>query len=262
MNSQNIELAIASEHEKLSKHPAYSKLTSLSNVRHFMECHVFAVWDFMSLLKSLQRTITCIKIPWRPSPYPKEIVRMINQIVLGEESDIDENGLATDHFSLYLRAMNEIGADCQGILHFIKNYNFQILPKGVSQFVSFNLDLSMHGEVHEVAAAFFYGREKIIPEMFTSILNVIENNSLECPSLLYYLKRHIQLDGEEHSILARGCLEGLCGNDQNKWNQCLKVAKESLQLRSSLWDTAKDIMEKENLLKAELGNFASAKISS
>ena len=99
-----------SHHRALANHSMYNKILTISDLKIMMETHIFAVWDFMSLLKRLQREITCVELPWRPSPYPKNLVRLINEIVLGEESDLDQNGEAIDHFTLYLRAMDEVGA--------------------------------------------------------------------------------------------------------------------------------------------------------
>ena len=81
-----IEAHIAPLRDQLSAHPLYSSISTQEHLRLFMESHVFAVWDFMSLLKALQRTLTCVDLPWVPTPYPASR-RFINSIVLGEESD-------------------------------------------------------------------------------------------------------------------------------------------------------------------------------
>jgi hypothetical protein len=94
---------------KLLGHPLYGMIDSLTNLRIFMEYHVFAVWDFMSLLKSLQRSQTSVEIPWCPRPNPTT-TRFINEIVLCEESDEDGAGGYTSHFELYRSAMKECGA--------------------------------------------------------------------------------------------------------------------------------------------------------
>ena len=223
-------------HQLLVEHPLYLGLNSLSNIQTFMESHVFAVWDFMSLLKALQRNITCVEVPWRPSHYPSDLVRFINQIVVGEESDLDQNGEAISHFALYLRAMNEIGADTGPILKFVSELASADLPSEVKEFVTFNLDLARTGKTHEIAAVFFYGREKLIPEMFTSMTTVLEKNQSQYPALFYYLKRHIEVDGDEHGPLAAKCLDLLCGNDPIKRQESLHAGKRALELRIQLWD--------------------------
>lgn len=230
-------------HEELKCHSLYQKIKSIDDLKIFMESHAFAVWDFMSLLKRLQKDITCVTLPWRPSPYPKNVVRMINEIVLGEESDLDQNGLSCDHFTLYLRAMKEVGANSHRLDNLINDLQTsKWCHEGEKEFVEFNLNLSQSGELHEVAAAFFYGREKLIPDMFTSILGDLtkqfsEKSQNEFPSLIYYLKRHIEIDGGEHSHLANDCLKALCGHDEKKWNEAIAAGKQSLKLRIALWDS-------------------------
>src|SRR6266571_8150832 len=94
---------------QLLDHPVYAEVASVADLRRFMEDHVFAVWDFMSLLKRLQQDMTCIKVPWFPADNAKA-ARLINDIVIGEETDVDPDGSYVSHLALYLRAMAEIGA--------------------------------------------------------------------------------------------------------------------------------------------------------
>ncbi|MFD9637544.1 DUF3050 domain-containing protein [Streptomyces violascens] len=100
--------AITAERSLIVEHPMYPLLDSLDRIRVFQEHHVFAVWDFMSLLKSLQRELTCVGVPWVPQGPPTSR-RLINDIVLAEESDEVGDGYLS-HFELYLRSMEEAGA--------------------------------------------------------------------------------------------------------------------------------------------------------
>jgi hypothetical protein len=228
-------------HKSVSSHSMYSKILTVSDLKIMMETHVFAVWDFMSLLKRLQREITCVELPWRPSPFPSKIVRLINEIVLGEESDLDQNGEAIDHFTLYLKAMNEIGAKTTHLKNFIADQDFSKLTNAQRNFVQFHLGLANTGSIHEVTAAFFFGREKLIPDMFTSIIKDLEKNidgkdQDLFPNLKYYLLRHIELDGTEHGPRAEECLAIICGNDKQKWEEARLAGVKSLKLRTALWD--------------------------
>jgi hypothetical protein len=174
----------------------------------------------MSLLKRLQRDLTCVEIPWKPSIVSRQTTRLINEIVLGEESDLGPNGEAIDHFTLYIRSMDEVGANYTSLVNFLENYDYQYLTPRQKEFVEFNLNLAKNGKSHEDAAAFFLGREKLIPDMFTSLLSDLKNNfnndSKKFPNLIYYLERHIEIDGGEHSHKALDCLKDLCGNDEKK----------------------------------------------
>src|SRR6266849_6946753 len=93
----------------LLDHPLYTQVVSVADLRRFMEDHVFAVWDFMSLLKRLQRDLTCTNVPWFPADNARA-ARLINDIVIGEETDVDSDGSYVSHLDLYLRAMADVGA--------------------------------------------------------------------------------------------------------------------------------------------------------
>lgn len=237
--------SIVKSHLGLKNHSLYNELKTLNDLRQFMEIHVFAVWDFMSLLKSLQTKITCTNIPWIDSKYSPKLVRLINEIVLGEESDLDQNGNPSSHFALYLKAMEEIGADTKPIKKFLKSLNVESLPEELSKIVAFHLNIAFNGSTHQVASSFFYGREKLIPDMFQSIVNIIESHNLECPTLIYYFKRHIELDADEHGPMAQECLTELLDTDIKK-DEAIKTALASLEKRSELWN----YIQKEILKKA------------
>ena len=104
---------------KLKNHAVYSSLNTVEDIQIFMQIHAFAVWDFMSLLKALQNKLTCVHVPWLPSENSKA-ARLINQIVVDEESDLNVDGLVKSHFEMYIEAMEEISADTTPINTFLE----------------------------------------------------------------------------------------------------------------------------------------------
>lgn len=222
--------------KSLGEHPLFAHLGDSNSLRTFMETHVYAVWDFMSLLKSLQREISCVQVPWRPSRYSKQAVRLINEIVLGEESDLDSDGEAMDHFSMYLAAMEEVGANTAPIREFLATLDMNLIPAHVRSFVEFNVELATSAPAHKVAGAFFFGREDLIPTMFDGMLKELDSAGSQCPRLRHYLVRHIELDGDEHGPLAMQMLHELADGDQAKLDEAFAIGLQSLKLRSELWD--------------------------
>ena len=57
-NDYNLTFLGDSLHTKLINHPIYDNINTTANLKLFMERHVWAVWDFMVLLKSLQYKLT------------------------------------------------------------------------------------------------------------------------------------------------------------------------------------------------------------
>tara|TARA_R110000868_G_scaffold61524_6_gene187035 strand:- start:15014 stop:15751 length:738 start_codon:yes stop_codon:yes gene_type:complete len=223
--------------KSVAEHPLFSKITGPEQLKIFMDSHVYAVWDFMSLLKSLQRSITCVELPWRPSPYSKSSVRFINEIVVGEESDLGSDERPIDHFSMYLEAMQEVGASTSRINEFLATLDYSLLPENIAPFVSYNIDLAINAPVHKVAGAFFFGREDLIPTMFEQILSELGSQNIDCPKLKHYLARHIELDGDEHGPLAMALLHELTGGDEVLLNEAFATGLESLKLRHQLWSS-------------------------
>lgn len=242
----------------LTVHPVYDIFSSIDGIRHFMGYHVFAVWDFMSLLKSLQRHLTCVSLPWRPSPYPAEMVRLINQIVLGEESDVDMEGNPISHFQLYLQGMDEVGADTSRIKKFIDTSDMTLVPEGAREFLEFNLSMAQEAHVVEVAANFFFGREKLIPDMFSAIVKTLKKENVNAPTFLYYLERHIEVDSHEHGPLALKALSHLTSGRPELEENAFRAGVRALEMRKALWDK---VLETFHHQKAFLPSDSTPRIS-
>jgi hypothetical protein len=225
------------------KHPIYHQLHSLADVNTFTENHVFAVWDFMSLLKSLQRNLTCVDVPWVPRG-SSESRRLINDIVLVEESDELGNGF-TSHFELYVDGMEQAGADIKPITDFLDRIRDgekvreaitdDSVPPAAAAFVSATWDFIEKAPLHCQAAAFAFGREDLIPEMFDQVIK-IDDQAGKLATFRDYLARHIEVDGEEHTPMAMAMLADLCGDDPVKWEECEQTIITALQARHALWD--------------------------
>ncbi|KAB0514772.1 DUF3050 domain-containing protein [Pseudomonas extremorientalis] len=230
---------------QLCSHSLFSEITSLRKLQLFMESHVFAVWDFMTLAKRLQQDLTCTRLPWLPPTDPLA-ARLINEIVLGEESDEHPAQGYCSHFELYLEAMAEVGASTTSINRFITLQRqgleahaalqeVEVLP-GVARFVSDTLNLALSAPTHCVAATFLYGREHVIPIMFERILQSDQRLHHQAPTLCAYLKRHIEMDAQEHGPAAKQLLERLASADPAHAQQAHDAALTAMENRIAFWD--------------------------
>ena len=230
--------------QELLRHRMYALIGDLASLRVFMAAHVLAVWDFMSLLKTLQRRLTCVEVPWLP-PGDRLAARLINEIVLGEETDEIAPGRYTSHFELYLEAMSQIGAETQPIRQFLSALRSGVPVAGAlassgtqesaRQFVLSTLE-TCEAPTHAVAASFLLGREDLIPDMFSRIVSELDRSGTHCELFRLYLERHAELDKEHHAPRARLLLENLCGSDPLKWDDAAAAASVALVARKGLWD--------------------------
>ena len=229
---------------ELLQHPIYSQITDLASLQIFMQHHVFAVLDFMWLLKRLQKELTCIETPWLPRQ-KSDLARFVNEIVLAEESDENGHGGFCSHFELYLNSMNDVRANRDQIFRFTESLrdgldvpralSLATLPASVQNFVNFTYQTATTRSAAEVACIFCFGREDIIPEMFQRLLSTFEETRMQVPSLSYYIRRHIELDGDHHGPLTRRMVNLLC-IDSATTAQCVATTRTAIQQRIRLWD--------------------------
>jgi hypothetical protein len=241
---QRLKEAVGPARQRVVSHRLYHRLDSLEPVLTFMQHHVFAVWDFMSLLKSLQRELTCVQVPWVPTG-PTGSRRLINDIVLVEESD-ELGGGFISHFELYLDGMTQSGADRTAIDAFIDLVRAGTpvvtalkeaeAPAPSADFTTMTWGFIESAPVHCQAAAFAFGREDLIPDMFDKVVAVNRELGNRLSTFVDYLERHIQVDAEEHTPMAMQMLADLCGDDPVKWRECDETVNTALAARCTLWD--------------------------
>ncbi|SHM02769.1 DUF3050 domain-containing protein [Flavobacterium xinjiangense] len=251
MNIEAINKTIQPQKESLLQHSLYKKVQTIEDLHTFLENHVFAVWDFMSLLKALQAKLTCTTTPWFATENP-ETRYLINEIVLAEETDLTMDGRHQSHYEMYIEAMKACGANTNGIEHFLAgvhslNNVFVAIKKSnlhpnIKAFLDFTFRVIDEGKTHEIAAAFTFGREDLIPSMFTAILKNFQENfpETDLSKLIYYFERHIELDADEHGPMAMKMITELCGTDAQKWSDVEEVSILALEKRIGLWDAIEE----------------------
>jgi hypothetical protein len=251
MTIQIINQNIQGYKNQLLTHSLYEKVKTIDDLNCFLENHIYAVWDFMSLLKALQNKLTCTSTPWLPIGNP-ELRYLINEIVVAEETDLALDGSRQSHFEMYLDAMQQCGANTipvSGFLENVKNtQNIFVsikqsdLHPNVKAFLDFTFRVIEEGKSHKIAAAFTFGREDLIPSMFTEILKNFQTNfpETDLSKLIYYFERHIELDADEHGPMAMQMITELCGNSEQKWKEVEEVSFEALEKRIGLWNAIEE----------------------
>lgn len=259
MNSiDKIEKRLAPFRDELVNHRIYGEINRLEALQLFMEQHVFAVWDFMSLLKVLQRRICCVEVPWLP-PVDAQACRFINEIVLAEESDGNILVGFASHFDIYHRSMKQCGSSTAGIDSFLGELRRGVsvqtalasptVPKAARNFVEHTFSVIDSGNLCAIASAFTFGREDLLPDVFQRIVDKLDVEAGgKLADFKYYLERHIGLDGDEHGPMARTLVQSLCGSDESQWQVAEETAVNCLIARRILWDGIYETISKLGVL--------------
>jgi len=234
----------------LARHPVWESLRDRDSLVRFMESHVYCVWDFMSLLKALQHRATGIELPWRPVGDAR-VRRLVNEIVLAEESDHLPDGRVAAHFELYLAAMDDAGASTDVMRRFLEALPADAtagglgaavrgaavaagVPAAAADFMDSTFAVIDRGRPWEIAAAFGIGREQAIPDMFAATLAAVGRET-RCALFAEYLERHVELDGDEHGPMMLELIDALCGADESRWREAGAAANAALDARERLW---------------------------
>ena len=231
---------------ELENHPILvtNTIQTMDDLHIFMQTHAYAVWDFMSLLKTIQHNIVPSTNLWLPSKGNRsELGRMINEIVLCEESDIVPGGGHMSHFDMYLLAMKEVGIDTKILELFIHYMSMDTTRKPYDicsdkiavNFMRTTFDLIDRGP-HCAAAAFAFGRETILPQVFERLLNLLELNELAAPKFHYYLQRHIEVDGDDHGPMSLQLVDYFIDNDPTKLIEAERAALDAIDARIQMFD--------------------------
>lgn len=239
--------------EELAQHPVYSAVKDLNDLTIFMQHHIYSVWDFMSLVKYLQQEFAPTRTPWMPHSDPM-IRRFINDIVLEEESDKSlptEDGSTSyiSHFELYMMAMEEVQTNAsdeiQSFIDKVRNSSVEEvlnasttsnIPMASKAFMQTTFKFIATDKPHVIAAAFTFGREHIIPTMFSALLRKMNISQQEAKAFHYYLERHIELDGDHHGPLSLKMLDILCNNDPQKIEEARTTTIHAIKARIKFWD--------------------------
>jgi hypothetical protein len=265
----NIQTAIAPLRQTLLNHPVYEQIQSIQELNIFMEHQIFAVWDFMSLVKALQRELTCVEVPWVPKGSP--IVRkLINEIVLGVETDTDPDGRPASHYELYLDAMEDTCADTSAMKDLIREISFGktvpaalanlSVPEAVKNFVQFSFDTIARSKVHEIASLLTFGSEDLIPEDFCRHVEDLDPQQ-QVTGLVYYLEHNIKVVAGDYGPMAMQMMVELCGEDETKWEESGIAAVRALEHRVALCDEISSCIsekrqERASRIKAEAPDYS------
>jgi hypothetical protein len=230
---------------RLRQHPLTTRqcINCVEDLELFMVNHVYAVWDFMCLVKQLQHILAPSGSPWNPK-HSASARRWTNEIILGEESDISPDGGHASHFESYLSAMEQIGMDTEWMkqwpsyvqsVGWEKAMEHENVPFPAKVFMTTTKEFVDSNKPWVICAALALGREDLLPQQFKAVLEQLERADVPSYIFNWYLDRHVVIDGEEHGPAARKLLEELCEGDPVKEKESTEAALKAIEVREKFW---------------------------
>jgi hypothetical protein len=243
--------ALREHQNRLENHPLLTTdvLENKRQLATFMEHHVYCVWDFMSLVKSLQNAVAPSGVPWIPTKHTRNgAARLINSIMVAEESDCFD-GRYISHFDLYIEAMEEIGADPTRVLNFVERIHsvglyeaMAVAPAASRAFMESTFGFIGSGKPHVTAAAFAFGRETVIPGMYMNMVQQLGISEQEAPKFYAWLRRHIEVDTDDHGPAAVELVNIFCENDPVKIQEAQAAGHKSIDDKMAFWDAVRYVI--------------------
>ena len=108
--------------------------------------------------------------------------------------------------------------------------------QSIRHFVNRMINTVTNGSLYRVPGSFFHGREPIIPRMSEGLLRERHIDEDEAPVFVYYLKRHIELDGDNHGPAAKTIIKHVTQNRPNELRQLYLAALDAMNDRIGFLD--------------------------
>lgn len=238
-----IGIASVAKSEEVVGHPLFAQLKSLEATRIFMQFHVWCVWDFMCLAKSIQAGLSPAA-SWVPSSHPVALAH-INDILAAEETDVGPDGRVASHFEIFVKAMKKAGVDTRPITTFVRCLRSGWTPKDAMQkagaarasidFVMVTLKQAA-GPLHVRAASFCLGREELVPRMLIALSGYVPWRRPELAGLRWYVDRHIEVDIKQHGPSSHAILAAVVGDSKKRAMEATRAANAALNARQRYLD--------------------------
>lgn len=227
----------------LDDHPIYDRLVGRGPIQAFMEAHVFCVFGYQQLLRSIHRDLMGVSQTLHNEAF-KEAFRIMHEIVLEEELDFSDEGRIVSHLELYLEAMREMDCDLSWVFGFLDDWERHVpplealgrsgFPDSIKEFGAFIFS-SLNRPLHEKATIFFYEGEPYIPDRFLYHLE-LQTEALPLSLWLDYWERHIEGVKKPGFSAAGRLVEILCAKDPKLNHEAERAAEEVLKKRKKLFD--------------------------
>jgi len=99
-----------------------------------------------------------------------------------------------------------------------------------------------HEHILVTASSFTFGREALLPSIFMELIKQpMLKDDKRLKKFELYLQRHIELDGDIHSHLAKKLVASICRSEK-EWNLAENSALTAIKSRLTYWDNVYSVI--------------------